>query len=167
MTAAANVVELLAEHGLTVAVAESLTGGMLVAELISPPGASAVILGAVVAYNTQLKSSVLGVSTELLETHGPVHPEVARQMAQRVREVLAVDDTAASIGISTTGVAGPASQGGQHPGTVFLGLSWAQRSEVRELHLEGSRDDVRAATVASAIAWIAESLEQGLFFDVE
>ena len=75
-----EVIARLIEHGFTIAVAESLTGGLLVAELIGVPGASATVFGGVIAYNTALKHSVIGVDADLLAQHGPVHPEVARQM---------------------------------------------------------------------------------------
>jgi nicotinamide-nucleotide amidase len=146
----------LAARGLTLAVAESLTGGMLTSELIRPPGASDVVVGGVVAYDTALKQSILGVDGELLAEHGPVHPEVARQMADRVRRVLAVDGRPAELGLATTGVAGPTPQAGCAPGTVFVGIAVGDAVEVIELHLEGTRDQVRARTVGEAIQALAE-----------
>ena len=93
--------------GQRIAVAESLTGGWLCSALVSVPGASAVVLGGVVAYATPLKSALLGVDTELLRQRGPVDPAVAEQMARGVRTACAVDGRPAEIGIATTGVAGP------------------------------------------------------------
>lgn len=84
------VVDVLLQRGLTIAVAESLTGGLLVAELIATPGASGSVLGGVVAYSTELKHTLLGVDARLLAEHGPVHPEVAVAMAQGARTRLAV-----------------------------------------------------------------------------
>ena len=155
--------ELLAElaaRSLTIAVAESLTGGLLTAELIRPPGASSVVLGGIVAYDTELKHSLLDVDAELLERHGPVHPEVARQLASGARTRLAVGGRAADIGIATTGVAGPDPQQGQSPGTVFLGLARDSETLVRALTLSGTRDEIRAATVTAALEWIAEVLRE-------
>ncbi|WP_344756001.1 CinA family protein [Leifsonella bigeumensis] len=152
----------LASRGLTLAVAESLTGGLLVAELIRPAGASAVVLGGVVAYDTELKHTLLGVDSALLAEHGPVHPDVARQLARNVRDRLAVAGRPADIGIATTGVAGPDPQGGQQPGTVFLGLSMGEETRSRRLELTGSRDEIRIRTVEEAIRWIGEALERGL-----
>ena len=83
MSTAADVVDALRRHGLTIAVAESLTGGLLIAELVSVPGASAVVRGGVVAYATDLKSTLLGVDDALLAASGPIHPDVARGMAGR------------------------------------------------------------------------------------
>lgn len=147
----AALVAALIERKLTIAVAESLTGGQLVAALIDVPGASATVLGGVVAYNTELKHSVLGVSAELLAEHGPVHPEVARQMAAGVRTALAVGGKPADVGLATTGVAGPESQGGQPVGTVYLGLAVGDRVESVALALSGSRSQIRSATVSAAV----------------
>jgi nicotinamide-nucleotide amidase len=116
VTLAVDVVAELTGRGLTVAVAESLTGGLVVAELVSVPGSSAVVRGGVVAYQTPLKHSLLGVDAGLLAEHGPVHPDVAAAMATGVRERLAVDGRRADVGLSTTGVAGPDDQDGHAPG---------------------------------------------------
>src|SRR5690606_15913567 len=98
VTPSLDVVSTLVSLRLRVAVAESLTGGLLVAELINTPGASETVLGGVVAYNTELKRSILGVDASVLNVHGAVHPDVAVQMAVGVREVCAVDGTAAEVG---------------------------------------------------------------------
>ncbi|PSL39046.1 competence/damage-inducible protein cinA [Labedella gwakjiensis] len=148
---AAELISSLADAGQTVAIAESLTGGAVSAALIAPAGASAVVRGAVVAYDTELKASLLGVDRDLLDSEGPVHPEVARQMAIGVRVALATSGGAATIGIATTGVAGPASQGGREPGTVFVAISHGDAVEVREANLAGDRSAVRAATVDLAL----------------
>jgi nicotinamide-nucleotide amidase len=151
----------LIRRGQTIAVAESLTGGALCAELTRPAGASAVVLGGAVVYATELKHSIVGVDTALLNVHGPVHPEVARQLAAGVRHALAVHGLAADIGVATTGVAGPDGQGGQPPGTVFIGISIADTSSVLELSLTGDRASIRQQTVDAAISALAEALEIG------
>ena len=151
-----RLIERLASRGLTVAVAESLTGGALTAELTRPAGASAVVLGGVVVYATELKHSLVGVDAALLAEHGPVHPEVARQLADRVRTRLAVDGRPADIGIATTGVAGPDGQGGREPGTVFVGVAYGDTVETIELVLTGDREQVRARTVAVAVSQVVE-----------
>ncbi|MEF3404166.1 CinA family protein [Agromyces sp. CCNWLW203] len=148
---AARLISELTVRGLRVAVAESLTGGLVVAELTSVPGASVVVSGGVVAYDTSVKRSVLGVDAELLEAEGAVHPEVARQMADRVRTVLVVDGRPAELGIATTGVAGPTDQDGKPPGTVFVGIAFDGAVEAIELSVTGSRAEIRAATVQVAI----------------
>jgi nicotinamide-nucleotide amidase len=150
----AAVIRHLTARGLTVAVAESLTGGLLAAELIRPAGASAVVRGGVIAYATAAKGSVLGVDAELLAEHGAVHPLVAEQMAAGVRRVFAADGREADIGISTTGVAGPDPQDGKQPGTVYLGLSLAGGTRSIGLSLTGDRDVIRRDTVTAAIDYL-------------
>jgi len=147
----AEVIETLIERRLTIAVAESLTGGLLVAELIKTPGASAVVRGGIVAYDTRLKHSLLGVDAGLLALHGPVHPDVARQMAAGVRAALTVDDLPADIGISTTGVAGPDPQGGVAVGTVFVAIALGIDIHVIKLSLDGDREAIRSAVVSESL----------------
>lgn len=146
----AQLIQRLAQRGLTIAAAESLTGGLLTAELTRVPGSSAVVVGGVVAYATEIKHAVLGVEPRTLALHGPVHPDVAVQMATGVRRALAVDRPV-SVGISTTGVAGPDPQGGQPPGVVFLGISVNTEVHAIALTLSGTRDEIRRATVERAI----------------
>jgi len=148
----------LAHEGLTVAAAESLTGGGVTAELTSVPGASAVVLGGAVVYATALKHTLLGVDASLLAEFGPVHPEVAVQMADGVRRRLAVDGRAADIGVSTTGVAGPDPQGGRPVGTVYVGLARAESTRVVELSLTGSRESIRRQVVLSVVRELAREL---------
>jgi len=112
--------------GLTVAVAESLTGGQLAAAFTSVPGASAVFRGSVTAYATDLKASILGVDAQLLAEVGAVHDEVARQMAEGVRRVCRAD-----VGLATTGVAGPDPQDGKPVGTVFVAFAGRGLVEAR------------------------------------
>lgn len=155
MTTAAVLLDRLRERGLTIAAAESLTGGRIVATLVDVPGASDVVRGGVVAYATEVKATVLGVDAALLASRGPVDPEVARQMADRVRGLLGAD-----IGVSTTGVAGPASPDGQPVGRVHIGV--AIGDDVREftLSFDGDREQIRSRTVRAAIDAVAESLRQ-------
>ncbi len=145
----------LAARGLTVAVAESLTGGLLTAELIRPAGASAVVVGGAVCYATELKQRLLGVDAALLEREGPVHPDVAAQMADRVRRALAVGGRAADIGLATTGVAGPEAQDGHPAGLAYVGIAIGDRIDTIELRLGGGRDAVRAGVVDRAITELA------------
>jgi nicotinamide-nucleotide amidase len=157
--AAARLITELAGRHLTIAVAESLTGGLLVAELVRIPGASAVLRGGVVAYQTALKHSLLGVDAALLAEHGAVHPEVARQMATGVRTALAVDGRPADIGVATTGVAGPHEQDGQPVGTVYLGVAFGDTVQAIALRLQGDRTGVRRQSVEQAIEAVCQLLE--------
>ena len=151
------IAELIA-RSLTIVAAESLTGGELMAELTRVPGASAVVLGGAVVYATALKHSLLGVDEDLLNAHGPVHPDVAIQLARGARDRLAVDGKPADIGLSTTGGAGPDGQAGRSPGTVFVGVSVGDRTRVVELGLSGSRPEIRRRTVMRAIEELAAEL---------
>ncbi|WP_431798237.1 CinA family protein [Microbacterium kunmingense] len=144
--AASALLHSLARRGWTIAVAESLTGGLVVAALVSVPGASSLVRGGVTAYATDLKHHLLGVDDTLLDTRGAVDPEVARQMAVGVRDRLGAD-----VGVSTTGVAGPDPQDGQPVGTVFIGIRTPETSVVVPLELTGTRAEIRAEAVRRAL----------------
>ncbi|MFN8044828.1 MAG: CinA family protein [Dermatophilaceae bacterium] len=144
----------LRDRGLTIATAESLTGGLVCAALTDVPGASAVVRGGVVGYATDAKASVLGVDPDVLGRRGAVDPEVARQMAAGVCRVLASD-----VGVSTTGVAGPDAQDGQPVGTVHIAVSMAGSTRVSSLLLHGDRPAIRRATVVAALDLVSRVLD--------
>lgn len=141
----AEVVERLRAAGGGLAVAESLTGGLLCAAVVSVPGASQVLRGGLVAYATEAKQALLGVPQALLERHGAVHPDVAAAMAS---------GAAARLGcrwaVATTGVAGPESQDGHPVGTVHLAVH-GPVSRTRSLLLPGGREQVRQGAVQAAL----------------
>jgi len=143
----------LASKNLTVAVAESLTGGLIMAALTSVPGASRVLRGGVVAYATDTKESMLGVDADLLESAGPVDPDVAEQMAVGVRERFET-----SFGLSSTGVAGPDGQDGKSPGLVFVAVSAPFGVWHRELLLEGDRSGIRTRAGIAALELLSDVL---------
>ncbi|RZT62555.1 competence/damage-inducible protein cinA [Microcella alkaliphila] len=155
---ASRIVSMMAARGQTLAVAESLTGGMLTARLVDVPGASAVVLGGIVAYATPLKHSLLDVSAGLLDEHGPVHPDVAIAMARGVRERLAVDGSVADVGVATTGVAGPDPQGDSPVGLVYVAVADARGALVRELRLAGDRVAIREGAVQAALDGLLDLL---------
>lgn len=158
MTVAARVLRRLVERGETLAVAESLTGGLVAAELTSVPGASHSFRGAVTAYATPLKRDVLGVDGTLLAERGAVDPDVARGMAAGVRRVLGAD-----WGVSTTGVAGPEAQDGKPVGTVYVALSGPSGIEkVTALRLNGGRADIRRETVRSVLELLSSELGENV-----
>lgn len=148
---AADLVARLTSRGWTVGVAESLTGGLVVAALVSVPGASTTVRGGVVAYATDLKHSLLGVDEALLTEHGAVHPEVARQMAEGVRERLGAQDAPADVGIATTGVAGPDPQDGRPIGTVHVAVATPAETRVESLMLSGDRGTIRSDAARRAL----------------
>lgn len=152
---AGRLIALLRERGLTIAVAESLTGGLVVAELVGVPGASAVVRGGVVAYATELKARLLGVDAQLLAASGPVHPEVAAQMALGVRERLGAD-----VGVSTTGVAGPDPQDGHPVGEVWIAVAVGDAVTTRRLELGGDRAAIRRATVSESLMHAEQLLSE-------
>lgn len=143
---AARIVAVLGRRRQTVAVAESLTGGLLGAAITTVPGASAVFRGGVIAYATDLKAALLGVPAALLAERGAVDPEVAGAMAAGVRERLG-----AAIGMATTGVAGPDPADGKPPGTVHIAVSAGGGAVVQTLALTGSRDEIRSGTVERSL----------------
>jgi nicotinamide-nucleotide amidase len=152
---AGEVLRLLDRRGQTLAVAESLTGGLVAAALTGIPGASRVFRGSVTAYATDVKREVLGVDAALLAERGAVDAEVARQLADGVRERLRAD-----WGAATTGVAGPDPQDGQRPGTVHVAVSAPGTGGVvaQRLHLSGDRAVVRAGSVRAVLALLRNEL---------
>ena len=156
MTDAAKVLALLAERGRTLAVAESLTGGLVAAELTSVPGASKSFRGSVTAYATTLKRDVLGVDATLLAERGAVDPRVASQMAAGVRDLMGAD-----WGVATTGVAGPDAQDGQPVGTVFVAVAGpGGTGKVAALRLNGDRGEIRRESVRSVLELLREELHE-------
>lgn len=143
---AAEVITLLRDSDATVATAESLTGGLVAAALTAVPGASAVFVGGVVAYTRAVKVDLLGVDAQLLEREGAVHPEVALEMAARVRCLVAAD-----WGVATTGVAGPDPSDGKSVGNVFVAISGLDGDEIVALMLSGDREAIRAQTVSACL----------------
>lgn len=148
----------LTELGWTLGVAESLTGGLVVSAVVAVSGASGVLRGGIVAYATDLKASLLGVDETLLAAHGPVHPRVARQMAEGVRRAVRQGGVPADVGIATTGIAGPVSPDGQPVGTVHVAVSTPLGSRVESVQLDGARGDIRAEAAALAVRVALEAL---------
>ncbi|HET9948674.1 MAG TPA: competence/damage-inducible protein A [Longimicrobiales bacterium] len=138
----------LAAAGMTVAVAESCTGGLVAKRITDLPGASTVFLGGVVAYADRVKVEQLGVPPQDLAAHGAVSEEVARAMVRGVTERFGAD-----AGIAVTGVAGPGGGSPEKPvGTVWVAVSARGRTEARLLHLVGERDQIRERSAQEAIA---------------
>ncbi|MEV5981666.1 CinA family protein [Streptomyces sp. NPDC052114] len=162
---ASRLLSLLAARGETLAAAESLTGGLVAAEITAVSGASKVFRGSVTAYATDLKRSVLGVDGTLLDERGAVDPEVARQMAVGVRKALGAD-----WGIATTGVAGPDPQDGRAVGTVYVAVAGPDvesmhgyadggaDGKVSALRLNGDRSEIRMESVRSVLTLLLEQL---------
>jgi nicotinamide-nucleotide amidase len=151
-----EIIKVLSARGETIAVAESLTGGMLAAALTDVPGASAAFRGGMVTYATDLKATLLGVPAALLDRHGAVHPAVAAAMAEGARHRMA-----ATVGAATTGVAGPDPQDGHPVGTVHIAVSSAGGgTTVRSLALSGDRHQIRSATVERLLGLLIGMLRE-------
>lgn len=160
MTDAELLVAALRERGWTLGVAESLTGGAVASEIVSVPGASATLLGGVVAYATPVKHTLLDVDAGLLAEHGAVHPDVAAQMAEGVRWAVAVDAHPADVGIATTGIAGPDSPDGQPVGTVHIGVVTPRGARSIPHLFTGTRAEIRAQATAAAIAAALDAVRE-------
>jgi PncC family amidohydrolase len=154
---AAEVVALASARMVSLATAESLTGGGVAAALTGVAGASSVVRGGVVAYASDLKVALLGVSQSIVDHYGVVSAECAKAMAEGVRDRLGV-----TYGIATTGVAGPGEQEGKPVGRVFVAVAGpgSLPAEVEELSLTGDRDQIRRATVAHALEFTLRVLRR-------
>ena len=142
-----TVVQALIEKGLTVAIAESCTGGLVSASLVDVPGASKVFLEGQITYSDAAKIRNLGVSRDTLIHYGAVSEEVAREMAEGLRRTSGADIT-----ISTTGLAGPDGGTAKKPvGLVYVGCATKNGVMVEEFHLEGDRTGIRSQTTILAL----------------
>jgi nicotinamide-nucleotide amidase len=145
---------LLIEKGLTLAVAESCTGGLLGSMVTSLAGSSAYFKGGIISYADSIKFTLLGVDSETIESFGAVSKECAELMAKGAREKLSSD-----IGVSITGVAGPEGGTNEKPvGTVFISVSSATESVTEKLILSGSRSEIREESASMAIRLIIKVL---------
>jgi nicotinamide-nucleotide amidase len=143
--------------GATVAVAESLTGGLVTAALTATPGASVTVRGGVIVYATDLKASIAGVPEQLLRERGPVDPDVALALAHGVRRRLG-----ATYGLAVTGVAGPDQQGGQPVGRVYLAVVGPADQTVAERDLAGDRAAISSAAVAAALDLLKRECDRAI-----
>jgi PncC family amidohydrolase len=157
MDPAEQVLNDLAARHLTLAVAESDTGGLVLELLTAVPGSSAVVLGGVVAYADSLKRELLGIPAQLLEAHGSVSQEVAAAMARAVRE-----RTAADIGLGLTGIAGPGGATPSKPvGLAFLAVATPPEQAVREYRWPSTdRTANRLASAHAALRLVLEMVEK-------
>lgn len=151
----AEIARLLAESGLTIATAESCSGGLIAKYLTDRPGSSDYFLLGVVSYANNAKERVLSVDRTLLERHGAVSREVAAAMAEGVKSLAKSD-----IAVSTTGIAGPGGGSVEKPvGTVYIGIADNRGTRVFCHHFSGGREMVREATAEAALNAVLESLK--------
>lgn len=145
------IIAALTEKCLTCATCESLTGGMICSTLVDVPGASRVVRGGLVTYQTDTKTLLAGVDAEVIAAQGVVSAEVACAMAAEARRRLQAD-----IAVSATGMASPGSPDEPPAGTVFVGVSSAAGTRAVALHLTGNRREIRRETVVRALEEMLE-----------
>ena len=154
MTAPFDVIHRLLERGQTVATAESCTGGLLGKLLTDVPGSSGAYLGGIISYTCPVKERLLGVDAAVLRQLGAVSKPVARQMAEGARTVICAD-----FGVGITGLAGPDADGSRKPvGLVYVALAGSGWTVCEELHLQGSRGEIREAACACALRMLQDAL---------
>ncbi|GMB08386.1 nicotinamide-nucleotide amidase [Thermolongibacillus altinsuensis] len=146
--------EKLKEKGKTIAIAESLTGGLFAEQLTAISGASAVVKGGVICYTNEIKENVLGVPKEILQTEGAVSKRCAQLLAENVRKLCR-----AHIGISFTGVAGPSELEGKPVGTVWIGIATEEETKTFPLTLAGNRDMIRMRTAKYGCYYLLQALK--------
>ena len=142
-------------QGKTLVTAESLTGGGIGAALTSVSGSSSVYKGGVISYTNAVKNQILGVSAEVLDQYGAVSEPVAKAMAQGVRKLLEAD-----VAVSVTGLAGPGGDEYGNPvGTVFIGYSDADITEVKHFLFAGDRESIRKQTAEKALKLVLKNVK--------
>lgn len=152
---AAEAVALLRQVNGSVSTAESLTGGLVVASLISVAGASHVVHGGLVAYTPEAKINLLGVPVDLIRRYGTVDGRVAASMANAARRRFG-----SVHGLATTGVAGPDPSEGKPAGTVHIALAGPNGTDTYQLELDGDRDTVRNETVLAVLSRFVDRVRE-------
>ena len=137
----------------TVATAESCTGGLIASRMTDLAGASAYVKGGIIAYNDDIKKSVLHVAAETLKNFGAVSEQTALEMARNVREIFS-----STFGLSTTGIAGPTSVEGKPVGLVYVAMVGADFETVKEFHFSGSRTEIKFQAADEAFKLLHSAL---------
>jgi nicotinamide-nucleotide amidase len=145
----------LTDNNLTIATAESCTGGLLSHVLTNVSGSSGYFIGGVVAYSNQIKNAILGVRPETLEAFGAVSEATAKEMASGVRQNFKAD-----LGLSTTGIAGPTGGTPKKPvGLVWIGISTKDRTMAYECHFDADREGIKTLTVNELLKRLIEEIK--------
>lgn len=148
-----QVIDAVRLRHLSIATAESLTGGGVCSRLVNVSGASDVVRGGVCTYTVETKACILRVPLDLLDKHGPVHPEVAAHMARGAQRLFETH-----MALATTGVAGPGPADGHPAGTVYIACAYGDNMRVEGLTYSGDRNEVRQQTISSALELCLEIL---------
>ncbi|HEY4578354.1 MAG TPA: nicotinamide-nucleotide amidohydrolase family protein, partial [Savagea sp.] len=154
-TLAGRLFEMLVQHQLTIAAAESLTAGLFTATLADVPGTSQVLAGGLTVYSLQEKAKQLGIDEEELSQHGVVSEWCAKAMARQVQKKFS-----SSIGVGLTGVAGPDPLEGQSVGTVWLGFAIEDEVFAERVQLSGLRQTIREKSVQHAYLRLIQYLKE-------
>lgn len=149
-----EIVTALIEHKITIATAESCSGGKIAAAITDVPGASEIFGYGMVTYSNDAKIKILGVKEETLAAHGAVSPETAYEMAAGLKRVSGAD-----VAVSVTGIAGPGGGSPEKPvGLVYMGIAYGNDVFVKKNLFQGERDEVRLQTVETALHFVAEKV---------
>ncbi|MBN1849451.1 MAG: nicotinamide-nucleotide amidohydrolase family protein [Deltaproteobacteria bacterium] len=158
-TLESTVGEMLNHKGLTLAVAESCTGGLIGNRLTNIPGSSGYFLGGVIAYSNEVKKNLLGVSEKTLQQYGAVSDQTAREMAQGVQRQFQ-----SRMALSVTGIAGPDGGSDEKPvGTVCVGMVTEDFIYARKYHFQGSREQIKVESSEMALDWVRRYLNNDPF----
>ena len=150
-----NLGEILCNNKLTISTAESCTGGMVAAKLISYPGISASFLEGAITYSNESKMKRLGVRKETLDTYGAVSEETAKEMAEGIARV-----SLSNISIATTGIAGPGGGTDEKPvGLVYIGVHVNNKTIIEKCNFSGNREEVRVLATNHALKMLKVELE--------
>jgi len=146
--------DLLRNKGLTLGIVESATGGLISHLITNIPGSSDYYRGSVTAYSNEIKAAIIGVNNDTINQHGAVSPQVAEEMAQGGRKILAVD-----ICLADTGIAGPGGAAPEKPvGLFYLGLSHRDGTHSQKHIFQGSREQHKISAAEAALNWLKEYL---------
>ena len=149
-----EIVTALIEHKITIATAESCTGGKIAAAITDVPGASEIFGYGMVTYSNDAKIKILGVKEETLAAYGAVSSETAYEMAAGLKRVSGAD-----VAVSVTGIAGPGGGSPEKPvGLVYMGIAYGNDVFVKKNLFQGERDEVRLQTVETALHFVAEKV---------
>ncbi|SCW39571.1 nicotinamide-nucleotide amidase [Ruminococcaceae bacterium YRB3002] len=151
---ASQIVRECSAGNIKIGFAESLTGGMISAEIVSVPGASACLEGSIVSYSNEIKMNILGVDEAVIRNYGAVSEQCAVQMASGAKQALDCD-----IAVSVTGIAGPAGGTDRKPvGTVYIGCAWDGGCTAEHFVFPGDRESIREQTVEEAFKMLLEHI---------
>ncbi len=142
--------------GLTLSIAESCTGGLISHYITALPGASAFFEAGVVTYSIESKERILGVSPEIISTHGVVSEETARDMAEKVRQL-----TGTEYSLSTTGNLGPDVLEDKEVGLIYMAVSTGTKTLSREMRFTGDRGEIKERAALAALKLLVEGVAEG------